>query len=84
MTGIDRGAPVRFMTAAFEQDDWAAIFLKSYERSGVAQGVGPVSWIRVTGFNSVPPPIAGQHGDVRTFRIYCRLIRGFALTMTRR
>lgn len=29
---------------------------------------------------SVPPAIAGQHGDVHTFRVCCRLIRGFALT----
>lgn len=29
---------------------------------------------------SVPPAISGQHGDVHTFRVCCRLIRGFALT----
>lgn len=29
---------------------------------------------------SVPPAIAGQHGDVHTFRVCCRLIRGFALS----
>jgi len=29
---------------------------------------------------SVPPAIAGQHGDVHTFRVCCRLTRGFALT----
>jgi hypothetical protein len=28
---------------------------------------------------SVPPAITGQHGDVRTFRVCCRLVRGFAL-----
>ena len=28
---------------------------------------------------SVPPAVAGQHGDVHTFRVCCRLIRGFAL-----
>jgi hypothetical protein len=27
----------------------------------------------------VPPAIAGAHGDVHTFRICCRLVRGFAL-----
>ena len=27
----------------------------------------------------VPPAIAGEHGDVRTFRLCCRLVRGFAL-----
>ncbi len=28
----------------------------------------------------VSPAIAGQHGDVRTFQVCCRLVRGFALT----
>jgi hypothetical protein len=27
----------------------------------------------------IPPAIAGQHGDVHTFRVCCRLARGFAL-----
>jgi len=29
---------------------------------------------------TVPPAIAGQHGDSRTFRVCCRLVRGFALS----
>lgn len=29
---------------------------------------------------AVPPAIAGQHGDLHTFRVCCRLVRGFALT----
>jgi hypothetical protein len=29
---------------------------------------------------SVPPAIAGQHGDAHTFRVCCRLVRGFALS----
>ena len=29
---------------------------------------------------AVPPAIAGQHGDLLTFRVCCRLVRGFALT----
>jgi hypothetical protein len=28
---------------------------------------------------SMPPAIAGQHGDVHTFRVCCRVVRGFAL-----
>lgn len=28
----------------------------------------------------IDPAIAGQHGDLRTFRTCCRLVRGFALT----
>lgn len=27
----------------------------------------------------LPPAIEGQHGDVQTFRVCCRLVRGFAL-----
>src|ERR1700681_1560544 len=29
---------------------------------------------------SLPPAIAGQHGDVHTFRVCCRLVRGFVLS----
>lgn len=28
---------------------------------------------------SVPPAITGQHGDLHTFRVCCRMVRGFAL-----
>lgn len=28
---------------------------------------------------AIPPAVAGQHGDVDTFRVCCRLVRGFAL-----
>jgi hypothetical protein len=28
---------------------------------------------------AVPPAVSGQHGDVHTFRVCCRLTRGFAL-----
>ena len=28
---------------------------------------------------AIPPAVAGQHGDADTFRVCCRLIRGFAL-----
>lgn len=29
--------------------------------------------------SAVPPAVAGQHGDVHTFRVCCRIVRGFAL-----
>lgn len=29
---------------------------------------------------SVPPAVAGQHGDAHTFRVCCRVVRGFALS----
>jgi hypothetical protein len=28
---------------------------------------------------AIPPAVAGQHGDAQTFRVCCRLARGFAL-----
>jgi hypothetical protein len=28
---------------------------------------------------AIPPAVAGKHGDVHTFRVCCRLVRGFAL-----
>ena len=46
MAPADRHAPIRFLRTLFEPTDWVAIFLKSYERSGVAQRVGPVSWVQ--------------------------------------
>ncbi|MGE3959886.1 MAG: DNA-primase RepB domain-containing protein [Vicinamibacterales bacterium] len=29
---------------------------------------------------AIPPAVAGSHGDLTTFRVCCRLVRGFALT----
>lgn len=46
MTGVDPGAAGRFLETAFERRDWVAIFLKSYDRSGVAQRVGPMSSVQ--------------------------------------
>ena len=28
---------------------------------------------------AIPPAIAGEHGDIHTFRVCCRVVRGFAL-----
>jgi hypothetical protein len=28
---------------------------------------------------TIPPAVAGEHGDLHTFRVCCRLVRGFAL-----
>ena len=29
---------------------------------------------------AIPPAVAGAHGDLHTFRVCCRLVRGFALS----
>jgi hypothetical protein len=50
MAAADRHAPIRFLRTLFEPTDWVAIFLKSYERSMVAQRVGPVSWVQTERF----------------------------------
>jgi hypothetical protein len=50
MAAADRHAPIRFLQTLFEPTDWVAIFLKSYERSTVAQRVGPVSWVQTERF----------------------------------
>lgn len=52
MAAADRHAPVRFLRTLFEPTDWAAIFLKSYERPTVVQRVGPVSWLQSDRFQT--------------------------------
>ncbi|MEQ1907563.1 MAG: DNA-primase RepB domain-containing protein [Vicinamibacterales bacterium] len=39
-------SPVRFLVTAYEPNDWAAVFLKSYEGGRVAQRVGPMAWLQ--------------------------------------
>ena len=43
---VHSDAAVQFLETVFDPSDWVAVFLKSYERSGVAQRVGPVSWVK--------------------------------------
>ena len=50
LTVSKRHAPIRFLRTLFEPTDWVAIFLKSYDRSTVAQRVGPVSWVQTDRF----------------------------------
>jgi len=49
-------------------------------RSNVPQFQGAVSDRVRRYLDSVPPAVAGQHGDIHTFRLCCRLVRGFALS----
>ena len=44
-TWVDREAPLRFIRTVYEQDDWVAVFLKSYETGHTTQRVGPVSLV---------------------------------------
>jgi hypothetical protein len=50
MAGVDREASIRFLNTAFEPIDCVAVLLKSYERSGALQRVGPVSCIAAERF----------------------------------
>jgi RepB DNA-primase from phage plasmid len=52
MPGIDRGAPVRFLQAAYQPEDWVAVFLKSYDTGRVAQRVGPLSLVSSARFQA--------------------------------
>jgi hypothetical protein len=44
----------------------------------VQEGPGPLERARRY-LAATPPAVAGEHGDVHTFRVCCRLVRGFAL-----
>lgn len=45
-----------------------------------ASGVGSSTADRARRYiAAIPPAVAGQHGDVATFRVCCRLVRGFDL-----
>jgi hypothetical protein len=46
MNAANRHAPSRFLQTVFDPEDWIAIFLKSYVSGGVAQRVGPLSWVQ--------------------------------------
>lgn len=60
---VDRDAPLRFLRAAFQPDDWIAVLLKRHDTGEAVQRVGPVammldprfqSWLRFKnahGFN---------------------------------
>jgi hypothetical protein len=51
-------------------------FVRPRETHAVDVGVGERARRYLA---SVPPAISGQHGDLHTFRVCCRLTRGFAL-----
>src|SRR3954453_14236152 len=49
---IDRAAPLTFLRTAFHEDDWIAVFLKSYQSGRVAQRVRPVEQIQSAKFQA--------------------------------
>src|SRR3954467_3470297 len=49
---IDRAAPLTFLRTAFHEDDWIAVFLKSYQSGRIAQRVRPVQQIQSARFQA--------------------------------
>ena len=49
---IDHVAPLTFLRTAFNEDDWIALFLKSYQSGRIAQRVRPVQQIQSTKFQA--------------------------------
>jgi len=45
MVRVDLRAPLHFLRAGYQPDDWVAVFLKSYDTGETAQRVGPVSLV---------------------------------------
>lgn len=52
MPAIDRPAPLNFLRAAYQPDDWIAVFLKSYETGQISQRVDPVGRVAEQRFQS--------------------------------
>lgn len=52
MTRVDVQAPLSFLRAGYQPDDWLAVLLKSYETGQVVQRVGPVATIRGARFQA--------------------------------
>src|SRR3954465_4001293 len=49
---IDRVAPLTFLRTAFHEDDWIAVFLKSYQSGRIAQRVRPVQQVQSAKFQA--------------------------------
>jgi hypothetical protein len=49
---IDRAAPLTFLQTAFREDDWVAVFLKSYQSDRIAQRVRPIRQIQASKFQA--------------------------------
>jgi RepB DNA-primase from phage plasmid len=49
---IDRVAPLTFLRTAFHEDDWIAVFLKSYQSGRIAQRVRPVEQVQSAKFQA--------------------------------
>jgi DNA primase RepB-like protein len=69
---------------AFGPPDFPAAEVADRSRAGSAASHSPRAAGAVSRAEkylaAVPPAVAGQHGDVHTFRVCCRLVRGFALS----
>lgn len=48
--GVDRDAALRFLRTAYRDDDWVAVFLKSYATGRIAQRIAPLSVVMSSSF----------------------------------
>jgi hypothetical protein len=66
----------------YEPSNFPAPKLRAVATSAAVQHKVPAEWRLERArryLAALPPAIAGSHGDVHTFRVCCRLVRGFAL-----
>lgn len=64
MPTIDPEAPLRFLSTAFEAENWVAVFLKSYETGRTVQRVCPLSTIASAAFQAWLRVENGRGGNV--------------------
>ena len=76
-------AEYRDLTTAFGPADFPSPEIQVNEPSVCARPISRAAPARseraLAYLNRVPPAVAGQHGDLRTFQVCCRLVRGFAI-----
>jgi hypothetical protein len=66
----------------YDPDDFPAANVRVEPTSAAVEHNVPAEWRRERArryLAALPPAIAGSHGDLHTFRVCCRLVRGFAL-----
>jgi hypothetical protein len=66
----------------YEPSDFPAPNVRSGAMSAAAEHNVPAEWRLERArryLAALPPAIAGNHGDLHTFRVCCRILRGFAL-----
>ncbi len=70
------------VSRVYSPSDFPALRMRSEPSSGSVDANAPAEW-RIGRARrylaTLPPAVSGSHGDLHTFRVCCRLVRGFAL-----